>query len=191
MKTIQELTSRISALGLKLDKEPFHLNIVCIRNSDVFTNKFDDDIYWFWYNEKRELGFKTAKITTKAGSFYVKNPINKDGTGVLKTGQHIDCWKKGLHHGEYEALVQAKTLKVWRDKDKDNRITKSQEQEGLFGINVHRASKNNSSDNIDRWSAACIVFQNPLVFKSFMRAVDQQIVQAKKTSFTVSVLDKF
>jgi hypothetical protein len=191
MKTIQELISKLEELGHKIYRNPFELNIVFIRTNERFTNKFDDEAYWFWWNDRNEIGFKIARCTTKAGFYYVTNFLNKEGTAILKEVQYLDSYKKGLHNGQYSALIQSKPISVWRDKDGDIEIDIDKEAIGYFGINVHRANKDRESLIVNNWSAACMVFSNPIMFKSFMRAVDQQLDLTKRTLFSPTILKAF
>jgi hypothetical protein len=191
MKTIQELISRLEELGHKIYRNPFELNIVFIRTSERFTNKFDDEVYWFWWNERSEIGFKKAKCTTKAGFYYVKNFSNKNGTGIVKEKQYIDGWKKGLHSGLYDALVQNKEIDIWRDKDRDYSIDTGVEETGYFSINIHKANKDRESIEVNNWSAACMVFANPIMYNSFMRAANQQISLTGRKVFSPIILKAF
>ena len=49
---------------------------------------------------------------------------------------------------------QTKSIKIYRDGNKDGVIDKKIVQEGLFGINFHQAGLGNLIDN---WSAGCQV----------------------------------
>jgi hypothetical protein len=191
MKTIHELTSRLEELGHKIYREPWELNLVFIRTSQRFTNKFDDEAYWFWWNDKGELGFKSAKCTTKAGFYYALHPMGSNGTAILKEQQYLDSWKLGLHHSDYAALVQAKPISVWRDNNKDSKLDNRAEETGSFYINIHRASKNKESMIVGNWSAACIVLANPIMFQTLIRAVNQQLTLGKRDVFSPTILKNF
>ena len=69
--------------------------------------------------------------------------MNKHGVAILKPGQYRGSHKIRLHQGRYEALGQQKPVKVYRDKNKDGTYDLLEEnvQEGLYGINIHRATK--------------------------------------------------
>ena len=144
-----------------------NFNFFIIRTNRVYTNKFSDTFYWF-YKEDNKWIIKWAKGTSKAGTYYVKNFLNAKGTGVVKEGQHLDSHKLGLHQGKYEAMVQNKSLPIWRDKDKDDWIDYRDDETGFFGINIHHASETRESEYVDKWSAACMVFANPLSFNLFL-----------------------
>lgn len=154
-------------IGGLVDK-PLYLNIVLFRKNRVFTNKFDDMIYWLWKDEKNVWQMRSAYITTKPGIFYVKNPLSPLGVGILKGGFHKDSHELGYHKGEYRALVQKKPLPVWRDNDKDSWADFIKLETGVFGINIHRANARYESSVVDKWSAACQVFANPVMFSRFI-----------------------
>ncbi|MBA3984987.1 MAG: hypothetical protein H0X63_00020 [Flavobacteriales bacterium] len=105
----------------------------------------------------------TNIITTDPGVFWLNNPINKLGTAVLKPGQYIDCWSIGLHQRktDHPAFVQVDRVTVFRDNDGNSNSTTigMKEDNGLFGINIHRGNVNGKTPKIGRWSAGCQVFQ--------------------------------
>ena len=90
---------------------------------------------------------------------------------ILKEGQYRGSHKICLHQGKYEALKQQKPLKVYRDNNKDGvyDLNENSLQEGIFGINIHKAGKFvNGSTQIDKWSAGCQVFSKESDFNEFM-----------------------
>jgi len=124
------------------------------------------------YREE-ELAVKHQySITTDPGKYWLENPINPKGTAILVPGQYLGTWKLGKHQGKYEALVQRKPVKVWRDNNKDSVIdypyAHAQVSEGYFGINIHRSNPYDKSYVVDRWSAGCQVFQAIDDYKEFM-----------------------
>lgn len=148
-------------------KDEYYVNIVAKRTSRVYTNKFTDIIYWF-YLKNNEWVLKSARCTTKSGLYYVDNFLNPKGTGIIKPGFYKDSHMIGYHKGQYKALVQKSPITVFRDKDKDDWVDYVQEETGLFGINIHRANSQRESIQVDKWSAACIVFSDPFKFNDFM-----------------------
>lgn len=175
---------------------PYKLNIVGVRSSSVIPNKFDDAIYVFWKlplvvpNGGTWEGRKYP-ATTDTGTYWLKYPKMASGSALLKEGQYIDTWRKGIH-GEktpYPALVQAKPVTVFRDYNKDNVLDFNGKQEtGLFGINIHRASAVNVLNAVDQYSAGCQVFQDPNDFKDFMALVDRD-KDANGNSFSYTLID--
>jgi hypothetical protein len=83
------------------------------------------------------------------------------GCAVLKPGQYRGSHKIRLHGGKYTALGQKKPLTVYRDRNKNDKFEfdESTIDTGVFGINIHRATKyaGKTSTNVDKWSAGCQV----------------------------------
>ena len=127
------------------EKGNYNLNIVGIRNSDTgteVTNKFDDKIT-LAFKCDGDWEFYVYNCTTDPGRYWVENIMRKEGVAVLKEGQYPGSHKIRLHQGRYEALGQTKPVTVYRDANKDNKydLDDNNTQTGLFGINIHRASK--------------------------------------------------
>jgi hypothetical protein len=125
----------------------YNLNIVGIRNSSTegkVTNKFDDWVT-LSYSVNGELKYEEFRATTDPGSHWERNLMNKDGVAILVPGQYRGSHTIGLHQGKYEALRQKSPLKVYRDNNKDGVYDFSEEsiKEGIYGINIHRATSKN------------------------------------------------
>src|SRR5690606_11409828 len=99
IKELEERNFRV----FKSDSKPYNLNIVGIRNSQGRPNSFDDQIWVFWRYENRWT-LKKYKATTDPGLTYIKDPINSEGTAILKEGQYREAYRLGKHRGSYEAL---------------------------------------------------------------------------------------
>lgn len=143
------------------DSKPFNLNIVGIRSSDSTPNTFNDIISFLWkYNSQWSL--IKFKATTDPGLYWLKNPINIEGTAIVKPDQFRGLWKIGKHKGE-RAFQQVGDITVIRDFDRDSEFDydSGKEQTGQFGINGHNANDNAESKEVDKWSAGCQVWANP------------------------------
>jgi len=177
--TIEELKDEFKKLGYKW--LPFML--IGIRSKSDVTNSFDDFLILV-SNNKIDI----FSATTNPGLFWLKYPINKKGSAVLKPAQYIDTWSLGLHRKKYTALVQVKPLTVFRDNDKDEKSEETLINDtGLFGINIHRANMNGKTISVDKHSAGCQVFQNSKDF-------DYVISECKKSGqkyFTYTLLKEF
>ena len=145
------------------EKGDYNLNIVGIRNSNTgteITNKFDDKIT-LSFKCDGQWEFYVYDCTTDPGRYWVENIMRKEGVAVLKENQYRGSHKIGLHQGKYEALRQQKPVQVYRDTNKDDKYDLSDDntQTGLFGINIHRATKwgGKKSKQVDKWSAGCQV----------------------------------
>jgi hypothetical protein len=94
---------------------------------------------------------------------------NPNGVARLVEGQYRGSHALGLHQGKYEALRQAKPVKVWRDKNKDMIFDETKIDEGVFGINIHKAGQD--STWVENWSEGCQVFKRVKDFDEFMKIV--------------------
>ena len=97
--------------------------------------------------------------------------MQPQGTAIVSQGQYVDAYAIGIHHGEYEALVQVQPISVLRDYQRTAYIDflNGTTDTGLFGINIHRAKAEGSTLYVDKYSAGCQVFQNASDFNEFMQ----------------------
>ena len=146
----------------------YDLNIVGVRTSDPAPNTFNDWITVFYVLQGRWVFF-AFPATTDPGLFYLENPLNIEGTAILVPGQYKGAFKIGIHKG-YPALKQAAPLKVYRDSNRDAVLDWHGEYgEGIYGIDLHRASRDHASLRVDKWSAGCQVIQDPIHFSFLMQ----------------------
>jgi hypothetical protein len=61
-------------------------------------------------------------------------------------------------------------------------------QEGLFGINIHKASRTVVSNLIDKWSAGCQVIASPFEYSDFMSRV-KKAAAVWGNSFTYTLIE--
>lgn len=148
-----------------------NINLIGIRRDNAGTNEFDDFIVLIYKNVHLKDIIKIYPATTDPGEYWLKNPINPKGTAVLVPGQYRSTWRLGKHQNAYEALVQRKLVKVWRDNNKDESIDYASfntMNEGYFGINIHRSNPYDKSYLVNKWSAGCQVFQSVQDFDEFL-----------------------
>jgi hypothetical protein len=95
----------------------------------------------------------------------------------------------GYHAGKYKALCQGKALKVYRDDDKDREYDMLTEsiQEGLFGINIHRAHSKHELEEVGKYSAGCQVVQDPNEWNVFIN-ICEEAVKVWGNSFSYTLL---
>ncbi|MFQ5569242.1 MAG: hypothetical protein ACE5G0_06180 [Rhodothermales bacterium] len=168
--------------------KPFDLNLVGIRTASLVPHTFDDWITVFYMSHGRWI-FNAFPATTDPGLFWLGNPMNQLGTAIVKEGQHRSLFQLGKHRGKYKALVQKSPLTVIRDFDRDTELDfeSGREETGMFGINLHRASRLGESLNVHKWSAGCQVMCDPLQF-NYLIAVFEKGAQAFGNSFTYTLL---
>jgi len=172
----EQISTAVEILGHSwFTKGDYNLNIVGIRNSatgDQITNRFDD-LITVSYRLDGQWKFHQYQATTDPGRHWTENLLNPNGTAILVPGQYRGAYAVGLHQGKYEALRQVKPVRVYRDSDRDAEYDKLEAsiQEGMFGINIHRANKWGTSVQIDKWSAGCQVIASNEDFLEFMTLV--------------------
>ena len=164
MYTKEQVEAAVKAKDYKwFENGDYNVNIVGIRNMATgtrVTNKFDDHIT-ISFKDEGEWKFHCFECTTDPGDDWMDDPMNSKGTAILVPGQYRGSHKLRLHQGRYLALGQQKNVKVYRDRDKDGHYDFNPDtiDEGLFGINIHRATKyaGKTSTYVDKWSAGCQV----------------------------------
>ena len=173
--TREQIENAVQAKGHKyFHHGAYNVNIVGVRNGatgDEITNKFDDCMTVSYKDDKGDWHFNCWKCTTDPGKYWAEHLLNKDGVAILKEGQYRGSHMIGLHQGKYEALRQKGAVKVYRDKNLDDEYDLIEEdvQNGVFGINIHKAgSWKSGSVQVDKWSAGGQVFSKEDDFYDFM-----------------------
>ena len=164
MYTREEIKDTVEVLGYKyFTGEEYDINIIGVRNSETkgkVTNRFDDKLT-VSYKADGEWQYHEFDCTTDPGTHWVENILNDKGVAILKPGQYRRSHKLRLHAGKYLALGQKENVTVYRDNNRDANydLDESKTDTGLFGINIHRASKyeGRKSTQVDKWSAGCQV----------------------------------
>ena len=173
-------------------KGAYNLNIIGVRSAGrQITNNFDDVLVLVFKTPSDSWSRQVYQITTDPGRYYMLNPANNKGTAILVPGQYRGAYKIDLHRGKYKALCQRnKPVKVWRDNNKDDVYdwNPATLDEGMFGINIHKAGK--LSQRVNTWSAGCQVFANEIDFKSFMSYCNKQVAQGLGNCFTYTLLNE-
>ena len=136
----------------------FNVNIVGIRNGATgkkVTNLFDDWITLI-YKYGTTWIYKQWPCTTDNGA----------GTARVVEGQYRGSHIIRKHQGKYDAVCQDRPIKVYRDSVNDGIYDESKIQEGVFGINIHKAGAD--STLVNNWSEGCQVFKKEKDFNEFM-----------------------
>ena len=166
----------------------FDVNIVGIRNSatgQVVTNAFDDTLT-ISYKENGQWKFHSWSATTDPGKKGVLEYHNAAGVARLVEGQYRGSHTIRLHQGKYEALGQAKNVKVYRDANKNLTYDETKIQEGIFGINIHKAGAD--STYVENWSEGCQVFKKSANFEEFM-TICRKSKDIHGNSFTYTLIE--
>ena len=187
--TSQQIKTAVTSKGHKwFEGADLMLNIVGVRNSATgkkVTNLFDDHIT-LTYTVNGVEHFHCWAATTDPGTKGVMKFGNKAGVARLVPGQYIDCYGIRLHAGKYEAVGQNKAVKVFRDPDRNMEYDESKIQEGLFGINIHKAGTD--STFVENWSEGCQVFKRAKDFEEFM-AICRRARTAHGNNFTYTLIE--
>ena len=141
---------------------------VWLRLTQDFDNKFSDVCVRF----NRTIADMILPCSTKAGNFYVYNPITSGGiTGTaVATEQQVLNSHKFITSGTWSSLwlgapyfYQSGVIEIYRDGNKNSTIDKNIKTKGLFGINFHRGGIGSIVDN---WSAGCLVVPDSRWFEA-------------------------
>ena len=189
MYSKEQIESAVKAKGYDWfdNNSDYNLNIVGIRNVSTgkkVSNLFDDTLT-VSFKVNGVWQFKEWVITTDPGIKGVKEFSNPNGVARVVPGQYKSSHGIGLHQGKYEALKQINPMKVFRDKNKDLVFDESTIQEGIFGINIHKAGT--ISNFVENWSEGCQVFKRAMDFNEFMSIVKKSSAKGNKT-FTYTLI---
>jgi hypothetical protein len=141
---------------------------VWLRLTQTFDNKFSDVCVRF----NRTIADMILPCSTKAGNFYVYNPITSGGiTGTaVATEQQVLNSHKFITSGTWSSLwlgapyfYQSGVIEIYRDGNKNTTIDKNIKTKGLFGINFHRGGIGSIVDN---WSAGCLIVPDSRWFEA-------------------------
>lgn len=176
--------------GYEIYSKPNQLNIIGIRSTSIIPNKFDDEIHVFYKVAPLKWFYHVYKATTDPGTFWLRNPMQPQGTAILAQGQYKGAYRIGLHQGKYKALVQSKPIAVIRDYDRDAKLDfrNGSKSKGMYGINIHRASLNGITKQVDKYSAGCQVFSDIRDFNEFMSLCEKHR-SLYGNSFTYTLID--
>jgi len=192
MYTKEQIENAVKAKGYvwfdDASNKGYDVNIVGVRNAATgqkVTNAFDDQIT-LSYKVDGVWKFHSWPATTDPGKKGVMEFHNAAGVARLVEGQYRGSHGIGLHQGKYEALKQAKPVKVYRDADKDLEYDENKIAEGVFGINIHKAGAD--STYVENWSEGCQVFKKAADFESFMSII-RKSRDIHGNSFTYTLIE--
>ena len=172
----EKIESAVKSKGYVYFEDPtnkgYDVNIIGVRNSipgNKVTNVFDDILTLSYKDDKGVWQYHEWMNTTEPGKKGVMEYHNVNGVARLVEGQYRGSHALGLHQCKYEALRQSKPVKVWRDKNRDMIFDETKIDEGVFGINIHKAGQD--STWVENWSEGCQVFKRVKDFDEFMKIV--------------------
>jgi len=166
----------------------YDVNIVGVRNSSTgkkVTNVFDDLITISYKDDKGIWKYHEWMNTTEPGKKGVMEYHNPKGVAKLVPGQYRGVYSIDKHQGKYEALCQRNgTVTIFRDHNKDLTFDEVIRDNGMFGINIHKAGQN--STWVENWSEGCQVFKRVRDFDEFMKICKiAEKIHGNKFSYTL------
>jgi len=184
----------------------FNLNLIAIRNKNVFTNQFDDDFLIVY----KELGvWKIFQIewTTVAGTLGKGGALNPlsgtetgtgvSGTAVILEGQYLKAFKWVENDWIYpfvKYFKQIGNLKYVRDNNRDFKIdTNTRIYIGNYKTHLHAMSPKGVLSKFvnyyfSAWSQGCMGAPEPS-FKN-IEPIVKKAIAIWGNSFSLTVLNK-
>lgn len=148
-----------------------------VQSSEDRFNEFDDKFYLF----KGEKFIMVTTGTTNAGLTGLKNynTYNNEGCAVIKTNEwYYSLWTPGMHNGKMRALRQSRSIKYYRDWNKNDKVEEiGKMREGIIGINFHTASYQPGNfivKLISSWSTGCQVVNNTADYYKILDYIGKQ-----------------
>lgn len=196
--TVQELTATMQSHGMVVfedESRPFNVNCVAVRNQhDPRENAFDDAYYVFYMQEGEWVKHRYT-VTTDPGTHWKVRPMHRDGAAAIAEGQYRGAYQLGYHgrgNWRHRALVQAGMVSAYRDNNKDAKydyVPATITTYGAWaGLNQHKAFLNQKALRVDKWSAGCIVWEDPNAHTHFINLLESAARQWGN-SFTLTMLN--
>lgn len=169
---------------------PYDLNIIGVRNLENNPNEFDDKLHVCYLSESGKWKENIYQVTTDPGRYWLTKSDYKACAVYKHPQQARGAYKLGKHRGLYPALTQVQPVEYWRDGDKNDKANypiNGQVHKSIIGLNIHRSSKYDS-DEVNKYSAGCIVFSKMDEWDSFMDLVNKQIEHLGYHTFTFTLI---
>ena len=153
-------------------------DLVWIRTNQTFNNQYTDYVVRF-QNRNADM---VMQCSTKAGDFYVFNPITTGGiTGcAVACEQQTIASHKFITSANWKSLwlgapyfMQVGAIQIFRDANKDRNINKEVRTKGWYGINFHRGGLGSI---IDQWSAGCMIVADKQWFEAIKIFQSNQLI---------------
>ncbi len=206
MARLTGLTARVMAKQYKealenkgysfFENGDYNLNIIGVRSDSGDATKFDDFINVI-YKINGDWVCDMYPVTTEPGENILKRPIKEvrhKGTAILQPNQYRSTYIIGWHGSRtrgHTALIQrGGKVKVWRDNNRDAVPDyHGPEEDGWFGINIHKHRGSDARVNTGGVSAGCQVFQKSVDFAEFLDTC-QDSADLYGNSFTYTLIEE-
>jgi len=163
--SIEEIHKVMTANNMVVFTKPFDVTLGGIRTKENDSNEFNDWLFMSMFTDGGGIISVIAEGTTDAGLYYRLNPLNVDGTAIIKHGvQHRGAYQyqnpsknsdQRGHRGK-EAFRQIKDMDYWRDADRDKYLEfDGKEFTDNFATNGHDMGRLGSKGEVNKWSAGC------------------------------------
>lgn len=171
--TIEQLRASILARNYAFfEQGDYNLNIVAIRENDVFENTFSDTLH-LAYKEGGVWKLITTPWTTLAGTLGrggEQSPLTGTGTGtgvsgvaIIVPSQYRRVFKFVDNYWQwlaYPFFQQIGNMQYWRDNNKNGVIDKGKIYVGNYATNLHRMGNNGVqktwvNSQWEWWSQGC------------------------------------
>tara|TARA_R100000654_G_C2648963_1_gene122888 strand:- start:71 stop:706 length:636 start_codon:yes stop_codon:yes gene_type:complete len=192
-KVMPPILRRVESMGYKIfTQKDYDLNLIGVRSPSRTPGRFDD-MFHCVYKDRGEWIEERYVCTTDASLEQHLNPGNSKGVAVLKPGQYRGAWKLDMHRGKYLALCQRNAVvTVYRDNNLNNQTDYLEEDTGMFGINIHRASSARSGSlatSTRYFSAGCQVLVHPADFARLIALCQMQVGLGIGDSFSYTLIE--
>ena len=156
------------------DDGAYDLNIIAVRNLENNANQYDDKLHVCYLSEDGHWREDIFQVSTDPGRYWLEKEDYKACAVYAHPQQARGAYQVGKHRGKYEALVQWRPVLYWRDGNKDEKADYGGEVfKDIIGLNIHRRSIHDS-DEVNKYSAGCIVFSKMAEWEAFMELVHKQ-----------------
>ena len=156
------------------DDGPYDLNIIAVRNLENNANQYDDKLHVCYLSEDGHWREDIFQVSTDPGRYWLEKEDYKACAVYAHPQQARGAYQVGEHRGKYEALVQWRPVMYWRDGNKDEKADYGGEVfKDIIGLNIQRSSIHDS-DEVNKYSAGCIVFSKMAEWEAFMELVHKQ-----------------
>lgn len=169
----------------------YNLNIWGFRSDSKDTTSFNDLCVVFYQNRQGHWFLEYFDITTDPSDLTLMNPININGTAILCEGYHKSLWTFGFHkhRSDHKALIQHSPCTVYRDNNRDKEIDELLPREtGMFGIEMHRASKYGTTPKIGLYSAGCQVHADVVKYDQVFIPLVENCVNEGNSVFSYTLV---
>lgn len=201
----KELTEAYERMNYKFfSKGSYNPNFWGIRSLDSKSNKFDDIGGVTFYESLNKPIVLAFPMTSDPGKYWLQNPLNKNGCAILIPGQYEESHALGVHGrsgpNPYKAFEQVNKMMYVRDNDRNDTLDFSLYRDPVkrrihaffdnIKSNIHRASALKIVQFVERYSAACQVYQNVKDFDKLIQVMEFSIRKGYPNRVTYTLFEE-